>query len=589
MSPRSWTATVWRYAWLLDRRTRALLGLNPRAVIDLSPELDGAERERALRLLSDGGSDGIESDGPDESESDVGADATGGPDAGSPFDVDDDYGRKQRVGLVVGPLLFAAIMLLPAPEGLSAAGKAVAASSVWIVTWWMTESLPIPATSLLPLVLFPTAAGLAPSTASKPYANDLIFLFMGGFFLAVSFRRWGLHRRIALRTIKSIGSSPKRIILGFMVATAFLSMWISNTATTVMVTPIGLAVTLQVADLVGESDLEVPTGRGEFNFGSALMLAIAYSATLGGIGTLIGTPPNIVFAGIVGDLFGRDIGFAQWMWYGLPIAAFGVLTAWLYITRVAVPSRIEEIPGGLEVVDEQLAGVGPLSTAERRVLVVFVVTALAWLVRKPVLNEFLPAVSDSTIAIGAALALFLIPAGTAEGDDSLTFLLDWTTGLEIPWGVILLFGGGLSMANAFSETGLASWIGHGLTIFEGVPMVVLLAAVVVITSAISEVASNTATATIMMPILAGLAIGLEVHPYALMIAGATAASVVFMLPVSTPPNSVVFGSGYVTVQEMFRVGLGLKLIGLLIVIALAMVWLPIAWGIEISSLPSWAV
>ena len=565
--------------------------MDPRAVLELSSELDADERERARSLLADGSGTGTESASQEATGTDddgAGGGSAGRSDDGSTFDVDEDYGRKQRVGLVLGPLLFAIIMLLPAPTGLSIPGKAVAASSVWIVTWWMTESIPIPATSLLPLVLFPAAAGLDPGVASKPYANDLIFLFMGGFFLAVSFQRWDLHRRIALRTIKVIGSSPKLIILGFMVATAFLSMWISNTATTVMVTPIGLAVTLQVRDLITERNLDVPTAKGEFNFGSALMLAIAYSATLGGIGTLIGTPPNIVFAGIVGDLFGRDIGFAQWMLYGMPIAVFGVLIAWLYLTRIALNPRIDEIPGGLEVIDRQLEGLGPLTTAERRVLVVFIVTAIAWLIRKPVINEVLPGVGDSTIAIAAAMVLFLTPSGSAK-DDSVTFLLDWTTGLKIPWGVILLFGGGLSMANAFSETGLAAWVGHGLTILEGVPMVVLLAAVVIITSFISEVASNTATATMMMPILAGLAIGLEVHPYALMIAGATAASVVFMLPVSTPPNSVVFGSGYITVPEMFRVGLGLKVIGLLFVIAIAMFWLPIAWNIDISTLPTWAI
>ena len=591
MNLASRVAAVWRYAWAIDRRTRGLLRMDLRAVIELSPEIEPDERDRALRLMADGSGDEGGSDSPAESGAETGASGggtTGGGD-GSPFDVDDGYGPKQRVGLVLGPLLFGAIMLLPAPAGLSAAGKAVGASSVWIVTWWLTESIPIPATSLLPLVLFPIAAGLDPGVAAKPYANDLIFLFMGGFFLAVSFQRWELHRRIALLTIESIGSSPKRIVLGFMVATAFLSMWISNTATTVMVTPIGLAVTLQVADLVGESSLEVPTAQGEFNFGSALMLAIAYSATLGGVGTLIGTPPNIVFAGIVGDLFGRDIGFAQWMLYGLPIAVFGVIIAWLYITRIALPPRIEEIPGGLEVIDEQLKDLGSLSSPERRIFVVFTATALAWLVRKPLLNEFVPALGDSTIAIAAALVLFLTPSGTEREDGSKPFLLDWTTGLKIPWGVVLLFGGGLSMANAFSETGLAAWIGHGLTILEGVPVLVLLAAVVIITSFISEVASNTATATMMMPILAGLAIGLDVHPYALMIAGATAASFVFMLPVSTPPNSVVFGSGYITVPEMVRVGLGLKLLGLIFVIVIAMFWLPIAWGIDVSTLPSWAI
>ena len=589
MSYKSRLRSLWQYLWYLDRRTRGLLTMDPRAALELSPELSDDERELASRLMADGSGDETECDGSNKGgNDDVVADggSSGGSDDGSTFDVGDDYGTRKKVGLFLGPLLFAAIMVLPAPSGLSSAGKAVGASTVWIVTWWMTESVPIPATSLLPLVLFPAAAGIKPGVASKPYANDLIFLFMGGFFLAVAFQRWDLHRRIALRTIKLIGSSPKMIILGFMVATGFLSMWISNTATTVMVTPIGLAVTLQVADLVNERNLDIPTEQGEFNFGTGLMLAIAYSATLGGIGTLIGTPPNIVFASVVGDLFGRDIGFAQWMWYGVPIAVVGVVIAWIYITEIALKPRIDEIPGGLDVIDRQIEELGGLSPEEKRVLVVFTATALAWLVRKPVINEFLPFVGDSTIAIAGAMVMFLTPA--REKDGSFTFLLDWTTGLKIPWGVILLFGGGLSVANAFSETGLAQWIGNGLTILEGVPIVVLLAAVVLLTAFISEVASNTATATMMMPILAGLAIGINVHPYALMVAGATAASFVFMLPVSTPPNSVVFGSGYITVPEMSRVGLGLKIIGLVLLIGIAMFWLPFAWGIDIANLPVWA-
>lgn len=589
MSNESRLLSLWRYLWYLDRRTRRLLKMDPGAALEFSPELSDEERDLASRLLTDGGGAGNGSEGPegtdDEDVLTDGGSSSGGSD-GSTFDVGGDYGTRKKVGLFLGPLLFAAIMLLPAPSGLSSAGKAVGASTVWIVTWWMAESVPIPATSLLPLVLFPAAAGMDPEVASKPYANDLIFLFMGGFFLAVAFQRWGLHRRIALRTISLIGSSPKMIILGFMVATAFLSMWISNTATTVMVTPIGLAVTLQVADLVNKRNPEIPTEQGEFNFGTGLMLAIAYSATIGGIGTLIGTPPNIVFASVVGDLFGKDISFAQWMWYGIPIAVVGVAIAWVYITEFALKLRIDTIPGGLEVIDRQIDELGPMVREERIVLVVFTATALAWLLRKPVINEVLPQVGDSTIAVAGAMLMFLIPA--REDDGSFTFLLDWTTGLQIPWGVILLFGGGLSMANAFSETGLAEWIGSGLTVLEGVPLVVVLAVVVILTSFLSEVTSNTATATMMMPILAGLAIGINVHPYALMIAGATAASFVFMLPVSTPPNSVVFGSGYITVPKMCRVGFGLKIIGIIFVVAVAVFWLPFAWDIELMTLPTWA-
>ncbi|MFP4188907.1 MAG: SLC13 family permease [Halobacteriales archaeon] len=514
----------------------------------------------------------------------------GGTDAlvseGSSFDVG-TYGVRQKVGLVLGPLLFAIVLAVPSPDGLTYSGQAVAATTAWVATWWITEPVPIPATSLLPLVLFPATDAVSPGDTASPYASSIIFLFVGGFLIAVAIQRWGLHRRIALHTIAVIGSNPDRIILGFMVATGFLSMWVSNTATVVMMTPIGLAVVKQVSDIVEDSGVGVPVGRGEFSFGTALMLCIAYSASVGGVGTLIGTPPNVVFAGAASEIYGQDISFLEWMLYGVPVAVVGVVGVWLYVTKVAHRPRIDSLPGGIEVVENEIESLGEMSREEKLVLAVFGTTAVAWILRSFVINRFLPGVDDSTVAVAGALLLFLVPARDEDGER--TALLDWTTALKIPWGIVLLFGGGLSIAAAFDSTGLAEWIGGLLVGLEGVSVAVLVVVVVVLTILLTEVTSNTATTAMLMPILASLAVGVSVHPYGVMIAGATAASFAFMLPVATPPNAVVFGSGYITMPQMVRVGFFLNVLGAILIIAVSLTWLPFAWGIDLTTLPSWAV
>lgn len=597
MAKKSLVGQLCRYISLLNEHINQTFSMNP---LDM---LDDEEREAAVRLMSDGGQDtGGAGEGSDDGDSDEPAgeemgdvkDETGvdagfaETEEGSTFDTGgSEFSLRQKVGLVLGPLVFALILLAPNPDGLSQSAQAVAACTSWVAIWWIAESIPIPATSLLPLVLFPLTGAVEPGQAASPYASTLIFLFMGGFLIAVSLQRWNLHRRIALRTIKAIGTNPSRIILGFMVATAFLSMWISNTATTVMMTPIGLAVVMQVGDLVRERDPSIPVKKGEFRFGTALMLGIAYSATVGGVGTLIGTPPNIVLAGAVEETFGRDISFAQWMLYGVPIATLGVAIVWVYLTKFMQKPRVDSIPGGLDVIDEELEELGSMKREEKLVLIVFSLTGLAWISRKFIINDYLPMVDDSTIAMLGAMALFLIPAREEEGE--VTFLLDWTTALEIPWGVILLFGGGLSIASAFDQTGLAKWIGGQLGALQGVPVLVIMGVVVILTIFMTEITSNTATTAMLMPILASLAVGLGVHPYGLMIGAATAASFAFMLPVATPPNAVVFGSGYLTIPQMAKTGSGLNLIGIVLIIVLSLTWLPMAWGINIGALPAWAI
>lgn len=570
---------VWRYGWQLDRHTRNALKMRPTALLAYS-DLDPDERELAERLATDGGSE----NGAQRSRG--GGGGRDGSDDGSAFDVGGQYGRRQRIALVLGPALFAAIMLVPTPEGLAPSGQAVAATTAWVAVWWIGEAIPIPATSLLPIVLFPLTGALDVDATTAPYANDLIFLFMGGFFIAMAMQRWNLHRRIALRTIRAVGAGPERIILGFMVATAFLSMWVSNTATAMMMTPIGLAVILQTTEIIERSDTDLPTAKGEFNFGTGLMLCIGYSASVGGVGTIIGTPPNLVLVGAINETFNQTITFAQWMLYGVPIAALGVVIIWMYVTRFIIPPGMDRLPGGMEAIDEEIETLGPISRQEKLVLVVFGGTAAAWISRSFVLEPISPEITDSIIAIGGALLLFLIPARDQDG--AFTFLLDWKTAVNIPWGIILLFGGGLAIAEGFSETGLAQWLGGQLGGLEGVSIVLIMAVVVLLTIFMTEVTSNTATTAMLMPIMASLAIGLSIHPYGLMIAAATAASFAFMLPVATPPNAVVFGSGYITMPQMARTGFGLNIIGIFLVIVLALTWLPLVWGITLTELPSWA-
>jgi len=568
--------------------------MRPTALLDYS-KLTPEERELAERLATDGGRNereqpvGAGGGGDGDGDGGGGGDASGGNgsgDDGSAFDVGGQYSRRQKIGLVLGPLLFAAIMLIPTPEGLSSGGQAVGATTAWVAAWWIGEAIPIPATSLLPIVLFPLTGALDVDATTAPYANDLIFLFMGGFFIAMAMQRWELHRRIALRTIRVVGAGPKRIILGFMIATAFLSMWVSNTATAMMMTPIGLAVILQTSDIVDRTDTDIPTEQGEFNFGTGLMLCIGYAASVGGVGTIIGTPPNLVLVGAINETFDQTISFAQWMLYGVPIAALGVVIIWVYVTRFIIPPKMDTLPGGMEIIDEELNALGSMSREEKLVLVVFTGTAIAWISRSFVLEPIIPGIADSMIAIAGALALFLIPA--REDDGSVTFLLDWETAVNITWGIILLFGGGLSIAAGFEETGLAEWIGGLLGGLQGVSIVLVMTVVVLLTIFMTEVTSNTATTAMLMPIMASLAVGLAIHPYGIMIGAATAASFAFMLPVATPPNAVVFGTGYITMPQMAKTGFGLNIIGILLVIALALTWLPLIWGIDLTQLPTWA-
>jgi len=510
---------------------------------------------------------------PDVTKSGYGGDDNNG--SGRP------YTNAQLTGLILGPLFFILIQLFFSPEGLSSEGVAILASTIWIATWWVTEAIPIPATSMLPLVLFPLSGGLEMGDTASAYGNSTIFLFLGGFVLALAMERWNLHRRIAISIISVMGTKPERIVLSFMVATGFLSMWISNTATAMMMVPIGLAITYQVQDVL-KKDPTIDTSEGNFNFGKAIMLGIGYSASIGGMATLIGTPPNAILAGTARELFDFEISFAGWMTFGVPFSAVLLLITWFYLAKIAYPTKLDDLPGGQAIFDEEKRKLGKASYEEKAVFVVFVLTALAWITRSFFLVKFIPNIDDTVIAIIAAIVLFLIPT---KSSTKATHIMDWGAAVKLPWGVLMLFGGGLAIAAGFTATGLSEWIGSLLNGLEGVHIILIILAVTILVNALTEVTSNTATATMMFPIMAGLALAVDVHPIVLMAAAAFSASSAYMLPVATPPNAVVFGSGYLRITDMIKAGFVLNIIGIVLITLTVYFLLPLGLGIDITSFP----
>jgi len=441
----------------------------------------------------------------------------------------------------------------------------MAAVSVLMACWWVTEAIPLAATALLPLLLFPALGLASASEAAAPYANHVIFLFMGGFMLARSMQRWGLHRRLALRVVAAVGGGPARVVLGFMLATAFLSMWVSNTATAAMMLPIALAV---LEERAGEPRAVTS------NFGVCLMLGIAYAASIGGMGTLIGTPPNVLLAGTLERSYGIEIGFLGWMAFALPVVAAFVPLTWWALTRWLYPVEDASGTSTSEVVAERLRGLGPMSRPERAVAVVFAVTAVAWTLR-PLWTSWIPngaLVTDSTVAIGCALVLFAWPAG--EGGR----LLDWESAVRIPWDALILFGGGFSLATGFGSSGLSDWLGTRLELLQGAPLPVYLLVVVFGIMLLTEFASNTASAAMALPILGATATAFGISPLLLCAPAAMAASCAFMLPAATPPNAILFGSGAFTLPQMLRAGIVIDLIGTLLISAATWLLLPLVFG-----------
>lgn len=466
-------------------------------------------------------------------------------------------------GLFAGPLLAIGVYLLllwQSPD-LPHAPRATAAVAVLMSIWWMTEAIPLEATSLLPLVLLPMLGAVKNfQAAATPFADKSIFLYLGGFILALAVEKWGLHRRLALLTLLGAGTRPAWLIGGFMLATAGISMWISNTATAVMMLPIGISVVH-----LAEQRMKGGLPKDATNFSTGLLLGIAYAASLGGMGTLIGTPPNVFFRGFLADK-GIEIGFAKWMLFAIPVVAALLFFCWLLLTKFLFPVSLKEIPGGRELIRSELATLGPVSRGEWTVLFVFLTTASAWISRDSLtqwtwLKAHLPLISsidDSLIAMTAAVLLFLLPVNLSRG----IFAMDWKTATRLPWGVLLLFGGGLSLSKAMEDTKLADWIGTNVSQLGVLPTPVLILLVVAAVVFFSELASNLATATALLPVLYQVAIGLKLDPLLLCVPAVLAASCGFMLPVATPPNTIAFGTGRIRVHQMMKAGFWLDLVGI---------------------------
>ena len=518
---------------------------------------------------------------------------------------------RRLVGLVVG-VVGALLVYFLMPGDLEMWPRITAGVAVLMAVWWMTEAIPIPATALLPLVLFPllvpdgdagssdeAVGGISVDDIGASYGNNIIFLFMGGFMLALAMQKWNLHRRVALLTLRAMGSKPANLIAGFMISTGFITMWVSNTATAVMMLPIGISVLMLVNKVVKEqspdggglesSDLDAPDtdepGMAQqavkSNFGTALMLGIAYASSIGSVGTIIGTPPNALLVAHMDTAHGVSIGFGQWMLVGVPVAVVMLIAAWFLLTKVLFRPEIDDIPGGSELIKSELDKLGPMSTGEKRVLAIFVLAAVAW-IAVPLVSDYVlgledPFISDAGIAVSIAVLLFLLPGGAHRG----VRLLDWDSAVKLPWGVLLLFGGGLALSSQFSDSGLSEWLGTQLEGLAGVPVWVIVLVLCAGILLLTEMTSNTATAATFLPVASGVAMGTGIEPLLLAAPLALAATCAFMLPVGTPPNAIAYGSGYVTIGQMVRGGIWLNIIAVFVITAASLTLLVWVFGLTI--------
>jgi sodium-dependent dicarboxylate transporter 2/3/5 len=497
-------------------------------------------------------------------------------------------------GFLLGLIIFLALLFLLPSGIMPEKAQYMAAIALLMAIWWITEAIPIPVTALLPIVLYPLLKIMKTPEVTINYAHHLIFLFLGGFIIALTIERWNLHKRIALIIINFIGSNQRYIILGFMIATAFLSMWISNTATTMMMIPIALAVISQIST----QDKKQKFIKGKNNFALALMLAIAYSASIGGISTLIGTPPNVIFVGIFNSSFPNapEISFLQWMLFALPFSLVFLPLAWFYLVFIAAPVQSSTLKR--DFFQKELQQLGPMSSPEKYTLGIFVITALLWIFRSDInlgafqisgwasllhLNGY---VHDSTVAMAMAFLTFIIPAQTIENGKR-KFLMNWNTALKIPWGILLLFGGGFALAHGFQESGLTHWLGQQLNAVRLLPLVFIIIIICTMTTFTTEFASNTAMASTLLPIIAGLAIALQLNPIILMIPATISSSTAFMLPVATPPNAIVFGSGYIKIRDMVKIGIIMNLLGLVLITLFLYTTAQGIFNFDWDTLPTW--
>jgi len=503
---------------------------------------------------------------------------------------------KKWIGLIVGIAVFLIVLLLPLGSVLDFSAQTVIAITALMVVFWIAQPIPIIATSLIPLVAFPLLGIMSVGDTALSYADNIVFLFLGGFLIAIAMQKWNLHKRIALKLIKITGTSPSRLILGFMIATAFLSMWMSNSATATMMIPIAIAIILTVIPHKKPSEMD----KSEKAFAGALVIGVAYSAAIGGIATLIGTPANAIFVSMLENFFPEapTIDFFEWLILGVPFAAIMLFIAWVWLTKVIFRKMPKKINNTKEILNKQIDEMGPMTQGEKNTLIVFILAALMWIFKDPKnigiitipgINSLYEGgiipfqIEDSMIAIFCAILLFIIPASLKPHNQT----LDWKCASKIPWDILLLVGSGISLSAAFKASGLSEAIGH-LFYKVDVPIGVLVILVGIVIIILSELASNTAIANIMIPIMVGVSLGLAINPLILMLTATLASSIGFMLPIATPPNTLAYGTKYVNVKEMVSAGWIMNLAGLLLITVFIFMFIIFGLGMDIS-LPEWAI
>jgi len=499
---------------------------------------------------------------------------------------------RKTLGFWFGIASFVLILAWPTPEGMRPEAQRTAATVALMGCWWIGETLPLGVTALVPLVAYPLLHIMPSAKVAPNYTNHFVFLLLGGFFIALAMQRWNLHTRIALLIIRLVGTSARRLVLGFMLATSFLSMWISNSATTMMMMPIGLGLVVKIEEMQGKNPRPSVA-----NFGACLMLGIAYAANIGGVGTLVGTFPNIVFAGMFEEHFpgGPEITFVDWLKIGLPFAVLFIPLMWLYLVMGVLPIKGKLLENVDEIIRRELSDLGKMGRGEAMVLTVFIATALLWLFRSDINvgNFTIPGwgellglkgyVHDATVAMAMGILCFILPVDRKKSIP----LLDWEHGKKAPWGILLLFGGGFAIAAGFEASGLTQYVGEQLIMLQGVPIPLIVAAITLVMVFLTEVTSNTATTTMMLPILAATAHVLKINPLLLMLPATISASCAFMLPIGTPPNAIVFASGRVSLIQMGKTGFLLNIITVAFVTAFIYFWVVPVFGISLNEPPAW--
>ena len=498
--------------------------------------------------------------------------------------------KLKQAMLIIAPLLSLLIILFIDLDPENRKVTYTFAIALLMALWWITEAVPLAITALLPVALFPLFGIVDGKTVSSMYFNYIIFLFIGGFLMAFAMERWNLHRRIALRILILVGISPAKILLGFMLATSFLSMWMSNTATAMMMVPIALSIIIKLEESLGEKKM----GK----YGMGLLLGIAYSASIGGIATLVGTPPNPLFVSVANIMFPKmpEITFADWFIFAFPVTISIFIVAWVVLFIMYKPKQSWKVLHIDEFKREYVA-LGKMSFEERVVLILFIILAFLWIFRTGfTIQSFeIPGwsklfktpsyINDGTVAIFISLLLFMIPSKAEKGER----IMNWETAKKIPWGIVLLFGGGFALAEGFVQSGLSNWFGQQLAGLADVNPIIITFADVTMMSFLTELTSNVASTEMILPILAGLATTIKINPLLLMIPATMAASLAFMLPVATPPNAIIFGTNRLTVKDMAKTGILLNMCGVIIATLVMYFWGTVVFNIDVNVFPDWAV